>query len=100
MIPKVLIVDDEPDVLTLALHLLESEDWKVITARSGSDVLDPARTGLPDVILMDLTLPDIDGLAVCEILRRQPSTRDIPVLMMTAMASEGHRRCSVTRRQW
>jgi DNA-binding response OmpR family regulator len=81
---KVLIVDDEPEFLDLLEFNLARQWFEVITARDGMHGLHRARVDLPDIILVDLMLPDIDGISVCEILRAQPSTRDIPLMMMSA----------------
>lgn len=85
---KVLVVDDEQDFNELIRHNLNPALYDVITATNGVEALNKARRFLPDVILLDLMLPDIDGLSLCEILRRQPSTADIPIVMITAMAGE------------
>ncbi len=81
---KVLIVDDEPEFLDLVEFNLARQGFEVLTAQNGMNGLRRARSDLPDVILVDLMLPDIDGLSVCEILRAQPSTRDIPLIMLSA----------------
>ena len=81
---KVLIVDDEPEFLDLMEFNLARQGFDVITASNGMNGLHRARADLPDIILVDLMLPDIDGISVCEILRAQPSTRDIPLMMLSA----------------
>jgi len=88
MRPKILVVDDEPDIVELLSFNLQAEGYDVITAASGLEALDQARAHLPDLIVLDLMLPELDGLAVCEILRRLPSTAPIPVIMLTAWKSE------------
>jgi DNA-binding response OmpR family regulator len=85
MKPRVLIVDDEPDVLELVDFRLSGEGLEVLQAASGLEGLRMARCEAPSVIVLDLLLPDIDGLAVCEILRSQPSTRDIPVVIFSVL---------------
>ena len=67
---------------------LKSEGYDVISASNGMDALNQAREALPDLILLDLMLPELDGLAVCEILHRIPSTAKIPIIMLTAWSSE------------
>src|SRR3984885_14887544 len=81
---KILVVDDEPDIVELIAFNLEAEGYAVITATSGLEALNRARAILPDLIVLDVMLPELDGLAVCEILRRLPSTAPIPVIILTA----------------
>lgn len=88
MATKVLVVDDEPDIVELLSHNLESEGFEVVRATGGMEALNEARRHLPDLILLDLMLPDLDGFSICEILRCQPSTAGIPVVLLTAMAGE------------
>src|ERR1700734_1984793 len=85
---KILVVDDEPDIVELIAFNLEAEGYAVITATSGLEALNRARAILPDLIVLDLMLPELDGLAVCEILHRLPSTAPIPIIMLTAWKSE------------
>jgi two-component system, OmpR family, alkaline phosphatase synthesis response regulator PhoP len=91
MRPKILVVDDELDMVELVAFNLRAEGYEVITATNGLEALNQARSALPDLILLDLMLPEIDGVAVCEILRRLPSTAQIPVIMVTAWTSEASR---------
>lgn len=87
--PKnILIVDDESDLVELLAFNLRKADYEVDYAFTASEALEKARTILPDLIILDLMLPELDGTAVCEILRRQDSTANIPVLMLTACASD------------
>jgi two-component system alkaline phosphatase synthesis response regulator PhoP len=86
--PKVLVVDDESDMVELVSFNLKSEGYDVISASNGLEALNQAREALPDLILLDLMLPELDGLAVCEILHRIPSTARIPIIMLTAWSSE------------
>jgi DNA-binding response OmpR family regulator len=88
MSAKLLVVDDEKDVVDVLTRHLEAAGYEVLAARDGVDALHKARTALPDLILLDLLLDDLDGLSVCEILRCQPSTKTIPVLILTALADE------------
>jgi DNA-binding response OmpR family regulator len=81
----ILVVDDEPDMLELIAYTLRLAGYDVVTAACGTDALKGAQARLPDLILLDLMLPDLDGLSVCELLRRLPSTNAIPVLVLTAM---------------
>jgi len=84
---KILVVDDEPDIVELVAFNLKAEGYDVSTASNGLEALDQARALLPDLIVLDLMMPELDGLAVCEILHRLPSTAAIPVIMLTAWQS-------------
>ncbi len=85
MKPKVLVVDDDVDYARLIAYNLERQGCETFPVHNGVEALRLARTELPDVILLDVMLPDLDGLSVCEILQTQPSTRDIPVLILSAL---------------
>jgi DNA-binding response OmpR family regulator len=85
---KILVVDDEPDMVELVAFNLEAEGYDVVTATNGIEALNRARAILPDLIVLDLMLPEMDGLAVCEILHRLPSTAPIPIIMLTAWKNE------------
>ncbi|HEY3856565.1 MAG TPA: response regulator transcription factor [Verrucomicrobiae bacterium] len=85
---KILVVDDEPDVLDLVTYNLGQAGFQTETAVDGADALRKARTITPDLILLDLMLPEMDGLEVCKLLRRDSKTSDIPIIMLTARASE------------
>ncbi len=85
---KILLVDDEKDILELVGYNLREAGYRVFTAENGLEGLNCARRYLPDLIVLDLMLPEIDGLAVCEILQKLPSTASIPILMLTSWTSE------------
>ncbi|MEI6781219.1 MAG: response regulator [Verrucomicrobiota bacterium] len=85
MKPRVLIVDDEPDVLDLVDFKLAGQGFEVLRAATGLEALRKARCESPNVIVLDMMLPDLDGLVVCQILRTQPSTRDVPVVVFSAL---------------
>jgi DNA-binding response OmpR family regulator len=88
MSAKILIVDDEPDVIELLAYNLKKRGYNIVTATTGLEALNVARRELPDLILLDLMLEGIDGFSVCEILRHQPSTSTVPVIMITALAGQ------------
>lgn len=86
--PVVLVVDDTPDNLALMSALLR-DDHKVKVANGGEKALRIARTPPhPDLILLDVMMPDVDGYAVCRALKADPATRDIPVVFLTALAEQ------------
>jgi DNA-binding response OmpR family regulator len=85
---KILAVDDEPDTVELISFNLESAGYEVITAADGAEALRKARRHTPDAVVLDLMLPELDGLEVCKVLRRDPATENIPILMLTAKAAE------------
>jgi two-component system phosphate regulon response regulator PhoB len=85
---KILIVDDEPDALELVAFNLREAGYEVATAVNGEEALRQARALLPNLIVLDLMLPEIDGLEVCKLLRRDAQTSGIPIVMLTAKAAE------------
>jgi DNA-binding response OmpR family regulator len=88
MKPRVLVVDDESDFIQLLKYNLENQGFDILTASDGVQALNAARRELPDVVLIDLMLPDIDGFSVCEILRSQPSTSKVPIIVVSALDGE------------
>jgi DNA-binding response OmpR family regulator len=86
--PRILVVDDEPDVLDLVTYNLGLAGFQTDTAVDGAEALRKARSSNPDLILLDLMLPEMDGLEVCKLLRRDTKTSAIPIIMLTARASE------------
>jgi DNA-binding response OmpR family regulator len=88
MKPRILVVDDEPDVLDLVTYNLGQAGFQTETAADGAEALRKARSSAPDLILLDLMLPEMDGLEVCKLLRRDTKTSAIPIIMLTARASE------------
>ena len=88
---RILVVDDEPDVLELVVFHLEKEAYQVAVADTGDKALKMARENLPSLLILDLMLPGINGLEICRLLRSNLRTRDIPILMLTARAAEEDR---------
>lgn len=82
------MVDDEPDVLDLVTYNLTEAGFQTDTASDGAEALRKARSIAPDLILLDLMLPEMDGLEVCKLLRHDAKTSAIPIIMLTARASE------------
>ncbi|HEX4646290.1 MAG TPA: response regulator transcription factor [Verrucomicrobiae bacterium] len=86
--PKILVVDDEPDAVELIKFNLKAAGYEIATAADGDEALKKARSLLPDLIVLDLMLPEVDGLEVCKILRRDTRVSGIPIIMLTAKAAE------------
>ena len=89
MPPKVLIVDDDADNRRIVAKVLLVEGYQVIEARDGLEALARARAELPDLILMDLSLPHLDGWEATRQLKADPATLAIPVVALTAFAMRG-----------
>lgn len=85
---KILVVDDEPDALELIDVNLRAAGFEVILADDGREALQKARAIMPDLIVLDVMLPETDGLEVCKTLRRENATARIPIIMLTARAAE------------
>jgi two-component system alkaline phosphatase synthesis response regulator PhoP len=85
---KILIVEDEQDILQLVKHYLEKEGFRPVTAMSGLEALKKVKEDKPDLVVLDLMLPEMDGLEVCKRLRSVPDTAMLPILMLTAKAEE------------
>ena len=85
---KILVVDDEPDAVELIEFNLKASGYDVVTATDGQEAIQKTRDVLPDLVVLDLMLPEVDGMEVCKILRRDPRTSAIPILMLTAKAAE------------
>ena len=85
---KILIVEDENDVMELIHYNLTREGFHCDTAANGKDALQQARTCLPNLVLLDLMLPELDGLSVCKRLKADAKTASIPIIMVTAKSDE------------
>jgi DNA-binding response OmpR family regulator len=83
----ILAVDDERDVTELIRFHLSRAGYEVLTASSGREAIETIRCCRPDLVLLDLMLPDIDGFGVCEILRRNAATAAIPIMILSAWAT-------------
>ena len=86
---KILIVEDNPANMVLAVYLLKTEGYEVIQAEMAEKGIDLAKKELPDLILMDIGLPGMDGLEATRILRKDPKFKDIPIVAMTSHAMKG-----------
>lgn len=85
---RILIVEDEPNILELVAYNLEKEGWAVLRATSGDQGWEKIQNEKPDLVLLDLMLPGIDGMEVCRRTRDNASTRGIPIIMLTAKSEE------------
>lgn len=85
---KVLIVEDEHDILQLIKLYLEKDGFQTVSATTGAEGLQQVKREKPDLVVLDLMLPEIDGLEVCKRLRSAPDTAMLPIIMLTAKAEE------------
>ncbi|MCE3236100.1 MAG: Phosphate regulon transcriptional regulatory protein PhoB [Vampirovibrio sp.] len=88
---RILVVDDEKDLVNLVRYNLEKEGFEVDCAYNGSSVEADFQSRLPDLIILDLMLPDRSGYDICRDLKANPQTKDIPIIMLTARSSEYNR---------
>lgn len=89
---KILLVDDEQDILDLVTPMLVAQGYDVITAADGLAGLDKARSEKPDLIILDLMLPKMDGYTVCSLLKHDYHFKEIPVILFTARVQESDRK--------
>ncbi len=85
---KVLIADDEPDIIEILKYNLDKEGYQVITAKDGDEALDKARHHHPDLIVLDMMMPRKNGMEVCELLRAQPIFKETLIMFLTALSDE------------
>jgi len=85
---KILVVDDEPDVVSLLSLLLKAQGYEIITAIDGQVALEKARGEKPDLILLDIMLPKLDGYKVARMLKFDEKYKNIPIIMLTAKIQE------------
>ena len=88
MAKRILAVDDEADLLEIIEHHLQKAHYDVVRAETGEDAVKLATTAEPDLILLDLMLPEMDGFDVCKALKSSPYTADIPIVMLSARGEE------------
>jgi len=91
---KILVVDDDPDILDALTMILESQGYQVVTAQDGVEGLANLKAEKPDLMILDLLMPKMDGFAVCKELQdpRWAKYRDIPILILTSVREEASRR--------
>ncbi|MFO1475761.1 MAG: response regulator [Verrucomicrobiota bacterium] len=85
---KILVVEDEADFLELLREYFKQEGFAIATATNGLDAVKKARSLVPDLILLDIILPELNGFAVCELLRKDSVTESIPILMVTGLCGQ------------
>jgi two-component system alkaline phosphatase synthesis response regulator PhoP len=85
---RILIADDEPDILEIIQYNLVKEGYDILTAKDGDEALAKAVSGKPDMIILDIMMPKKTGVEVCEILRAQPSFKDVLIIFLTALNDE------------
>jgi two-component system, OmpR family, alkaline phosphatase synthesis response regulator PhoP len=85
---KILVVEDEADFLELLRVRFKEEGFAIATATNGIDAVKKARSLAPDLVLLDVMLPELDGFAVCEILRNDSATASIPIIMVTGLCGQ------------
>lgn len=90
--PKtILVADDEPYVLRSLEFILKKEGYRVLTAIDGQEALEKIQEQHPDLVFLDIQMPRMDGNTVCQALRRDPATRDLHIIMITAKGQEADR---------
>ena len=85
---KIVVVEDESDILEVLRYNLERENWRVLSSRDGVQGLDLVKRELPDLLLLDLMLPSMDGLEICRRLKRDPLTESLPIIILSAKGEE------------
>ena len=86
--PKILIIEDEKDIVELMRYNLEREGYQCLTKHNAEEALNAIHQEPPDLILLDLMLPGMDGLEACRLIRQDPKSRQIPIIMLTAKSEE------------
>jgi DNA-binding response OmpR family regulator len=89
---KILVVDDEPSLRLLVVGTLQAYDYQVFKAVNGREALEIAKREKPDLVLLDVVMPEIDGFEVCRRLKADPMTKGATVIMLTVMAQEADRK--------
>jgi DNA-binding response OmpR family regulator len=89
---RILVADDDPSILRLLQLNFELEGYEVSTASDGEEALAKARASSPDVVVLDVMMPGMDGWEVCRRLKEDETMRDVPVILLTALGQEQERR--------
>ena len=88
MAKKILLVDDSSTVLMMEKMILAKGPFEIVTARDGLEAIAKSKSEMPDVILLDVMMPNLDGLSACAAIRAQPETAEIPIIMVTTRGEE------------
>ena len=86
---KILIIDDDPDVLETMTAVLETRDYQVLTALSGLEGISKAGKEKPDLIIMDVLMPEVDGFTTCKMIKENKEIKNIPVILLTGTGMVG-----------
>ena len=81
---KILVVDDEPNALHMIGYALQAEGYEVVVAQNGAEAISKAQTEAPDLVILDVMMPDMSGTEVCEQLRKSQETFSLPIIMLSA----------------
>jgi CheY-like chemotaxis protein len=90
--PYILIVDDDPDILEGILAILESQSYRLATARDGKQCMEVIEQELPDVLILDLLMPRMDGWGVIRAMRSEPRYANVPIMILTTVVEDASRR--------
>jgi DNA-binding response OmpR family regulator len=82
--PRIMIVDDDQDVLDISQTYFESRGYEVVQARSGEDALKEVKESKPNLVLLDVMMPNVDGFRLCRAIKSDPKLKDIPIIFLTA----------------
>ena len=85
---KILLVDDEPDILEIISYNLSAEGYQVITAENGLEAVKKAKKELPQLVILDVMMPEMDGIEACELIRKDPNLKDVVITFLTARGED------------
>lgn len=85
---KILLVDDEPDILEIVSYNLSGEGYQVITAENGIEAVKKAKKELPQLVILDVMMPEMDGIEACELIRKDPNLKDVVITFLTARGED------------
>src|SRR5262245_15722948 len=86
---KILLVEDEPSIIELVAMFLEREGYKVVNVAEGTSVIEAVRKVHPDIVILDIMIPKLNGYEVCKNLKADPKLKDIPILILSALVQKG-----------